>query len=562
MPPELSNIPINPGVYLFKDERGQILYIGKAIRLRSRVRSYWAKTSWQDRPKLAVLVPQINNIETIITHNEQEALILEANLIYKHQPKYNVLLKGDKNFPWIGITYGESFPRLVSVKDLRSFHRKYPKAKLFGPYLAAHSSYSIISLLRDLFPLRKRSKPLFRDRPCLNYDLGRCLGPCQGLIVESEYAEMLAEIELFLNGKEEELISRLQQKMQRASELIQYEKAAKYRDQIKIITSLSQQHHQENIISQDPDYSCDLIAFAFEGRDFCLQIFRMRQGKLLGRESYFGVLDEMQTEIESLSSVLKEIYVRKSNEDLPPQIIWQKSIAEKIKDFPFFLQSLATKKIKLFTPQRGKKKEQLELVEKNAAIALNSQQTVKDKQLFPLKELQRILSLDKIPSDIDCFDISHLAGTEVVASCVRLSEGLPHKKYYRRIKIKIDQNDDFWAMHEAVIRRYQKHPEQFPDLLLIDGGQGQLNAATEALKELKAEHIPIISLAKREEEIYTSTSKLSLSKDSPPLLVLRRARDEAHRFALKYNRLRRQKNLEQAWESSQSSKTDLNNSSR
>lgn len=559
---DFQNIINKSGVYLFKDNLGQVLYIGKAINLRARVRSYWQETHWKDRPKLAVLVPQIADVETIITQNEKEALILEASLIYRYQPKYNVLLKDNKNFPWIAITYGEPFPRLMPVRDLKWIKKKYPSAKLFGPYTDTGSMYKTLQTAREIFPLRKRATPLFKDRPCLNYHLGKCLAPCQALVSEEDYLSLLKQLEMFLQGRHEELIDELQEKMQKASEGMLYEQAAKYRDQIK---TLEKTLESQRIITDDPNCERDLIGFAFNENDLCLQIFKMRSGKLVGREAYDVSLNELQTLEEALMSTIEQAYLLRLIEDIPKEIFLQEyfqnlnllsvQIQEKLFDehLKTFLIALKGKNnLQVLFPKRGEKKEQVELAAYNAMQQLESQQKQKTKALIALETLQEELHLEMIPLKIDCFDISHLQGTEVVASCVRLKDAWPDKSKYRKIKLSIDQNNDFYSMKEAVFRRYhQSHPDKeidLPDLIVIDGGKGQLGAAMEALKELNLlENVSIISLAKREEEIFTSNNqKIVLPRNSPALQIVQRARDEAHRFALTYNRARRAKSLKQS----------------
>jgi excinuclease ABC subunit C len=561
---DLSNIPNSPGIYIFKDVANHPIYIGKAINLRARVRSYWLQNSWRDRPKLAVLVPQISDIETIITKNEKEALILEASLIYKHQPKYNVLLKDNKSFPWIAITYGEPFPRLVPVRDLKWIKKKFPKAKLFGPYTDTGDMYRTLGSARELFPLRKRQTPLFRDRPCLNFYLGQCLAPCQAKISQEDYNVLLKQVELFLTGKHQDLISELEEKMIEASGLMHYERAGKYRDQIKL---LRRSVESQSIISDDPDCERDLIGFACSNSDMCVQIFKMRGGKLVGREGYDIILNEVQTIPEAIESTIEQAYLLRLADDIPGEVFLQDEIQGCFQSLSTatvenrkmserlgsLLGSFAKKSVSVIFPKRGEKKEQVELAAYNALQQLQSQQKQKTKALLSLETLRDALNLEITPIKIDCFDISHLGGTEVVASCVRLKEAFPDKSMYRKIKLSIDQNNDFFSMREAVYRRYHRsHPDKeinLPDLIVIDGGKGQLGAALEALTELGLQDdVALISLAKREEEIYTPTGdKIVLPKSSPALQVVQRVRDEAHRFAVTYNRTRRSKSMKQSF---------------
>ncbi|MDJ0625275.1 MAG: excinuclease ABC subunit UvrC [Candidatus Caenarcaniphilales bacterium] len=561
---DLQNITNRPGVYLFKNFENKTIYIGKAINLRSRVRSYFNKNTWKDRPKLSILVPQIETIETIITQNEKEALILEANLVYEHQPKYNVLLKdNNRSFPWIALTYGEPFPRILPIRDVKWVKRKYPKAKLFGPYTDIGAMYKTLKTAKELFPLRKRAKPLHRDRPCLNYHIGQCLGPCQQLVTEDEYDLLLKQVELFLNGKHNDLLGQLKKRMEDASENLQYENAAKYRDQIKVILRTLE---EQRVITDDPNCNRDIIGFALSETDICVQIFKMREGRLVGRESYFAELNEVQTLGESLEAVLKQAYVIRQSEDVPQEFLVQNEIdgfSQEISsywleeksfadEFEEFLSSITEKRVKLLFPQKGEKKEQIELASYNALQELSNQEKQKAKQLLMLESLQEALELIETPQKIDCFDISHLQGTEVVASCVRLRGAQPDKSKYRKIKLKTDQNNDFESMYEAVFRRYNKSSARkevdLPNLIVIDGGKGQLSFAVKALKDLEVlEDVEIVSLAKKEEEIYcVDGQKIQLPKNSPALKVVQKARDEAHRFALTYNRQRRQKSMKQS----------------
>lgn len=562
--PDLSNIPNSPGVYLFKGANDKVIYIGKAINLRARVRSYWQETSWRERPKLAVLVPQISDFETIITSNEKEALILEASLIYKYQPKYNVLLKDNPNFPWIAITYGEPFPRLLPVRDLKWIKRKFPQAKLFGPYTDVGGMYQTLKTSRELFPLRKRATPLFKDRACLNYHLGHCLGPCQALVSEEEYEVMLQQLELFLTGKHDALIEQVKQKMQHASEYQNYETAARYRDQIKILQKTLE---NQQIIIDDTECERDLIGFAFNEQDLCLQIFKMRGGKLIGREAYAVVLNELQTLGETIESILEQAYLLRQVEDIPAEVFIQdallpdeinlsdskldnKTLLHRLEEL---LENIAGKVIAVSFPESGQPKEQLELASYNAEQQLQSQQKQKAKLLLSIEALQEALELDFPPLTIDCFDISHLQGTHVVASCVRLKEGQPDKSKYRKFKLTIDQNNDFYSMREVVYRRYhQSHANKeidLPDLILIDGGKGQLGAALEAVEQLQLiGKVKLFSLAKREEEVFSADGKkIIMPRNSPALQVLQRARDEAHRFAVTFNRERREKSSKRSF---------------
>lgn len=543
------NVPRSPGIYIFRDKSQGLLYIGKAKCLKTRVQSYWNENSWRDRPKLMVLVPQIHSVETIVVNNEKEALILEASLIYKHQPKYNVLLKSNKSFPWLGITYGEDFPRLVVVRDLKSFKRKFPKAKLFGPYTDSEYMYQVFNVLHDMFALRRRAKALHPDRPCLNYHIDKCPGPCQNLITTEEYSSTLRSIELFFSGSQEELIKLLTQKMLLASKELNFEKAAKYRDQIN---TLHRSIESQRIITDDPNSNRDIIGFAVSGEDLSIQLFKMRHGKLVNREHYLLDLNEYQNIEESIDSSIQQIYLLRESHDIPKEIIIQSNIVNHnlkesyLKDsLEEFLVELSSSKTHIAFPQKGPKKEQIKLASENAQNSLEELQRNKTKQLQALEELQQALNLKELPISIDCFDISHLQGTNVVASCVHLHKGLPLKDKYRRFKLSIDQNDDFASMKEVVKRRYHNKNHEVPHIILIDGGKGQLRSAKEALLAIHVslDNTILISIAKKEEIIHTLSGSITLPFSSKALHILQRARDEAHRFAVTYNKTLRQKKI-------------------
>jgi len=549
---DFSEIPAKPGVYLFKNNLSSVIYIGKAVNLKNRIRSYWAKSSWQDRPKLAVLVPQIKDFEIFITQNEREALILEAGLIKRHQPKYNVLLKEQVNFPWLSITYGEDFPRLLPVFNLTKFRKKFPKAKFFGPYVNRQTMYRSLELARELFPLRKRDKPLFKHRVCLNFHLNKCLGPCQKLISKQDYKFILGNLELFLEGKHPDLLKSFDQKMHAYSEKLEFEKAQSYKEKITLVSKLKE---KQSVVSSNQEIDRDLISIIKEPeiKVLLVLIFKVRKGELVNREKYLLELNAFQNLEESINSVISQIYLN-SIEKLPREILIDLNCEsfenkEKIKDLlERNLELIKDKslkyKIKVAFPERGKKREELNLVVTNAKSELEKILFKQKKKNLILEALKQTLCLKNLPIEIDCFDVSHLQGTEVVASCIRFTKNLPNKKFYRRIKISIDQNNDFIAMEEAVYRRYQKLKD-LPDLILIDGGIGQLNSASKALKKLGLlSKVDLCSLAKKEERIFLeSKNSILLEKSDQGLQVLIYARDEAHRFALKYNRLRRNKKI-------------------
>jgi excinuclease ABC subunit C len=586
---QIKHISQDPGVYLFFDRFNRIIYIGKAIKLRNRIQSYWNESNWSNRYKLKFLVPKITKIETIVTKSEKEALILESNLVFKHQPQYNVLLKDNKTFPWLVITYDEAYPRLIPVRDIKKFKkRRDSKNKFFGPYTNSGAMYENLELVNELFPLRKKRSPPFKNRPCLNYDLGKCLGPCQKLISEEDYGNMLEQVEMLLKGNYDDLKSLLTAEMLEASDNLNFEKAAKLRDQIK---SLKTFNEVQNVISVNYDLSQDIFAIAYdpdEQCDFaCLQIFKIREGKLINRENHeidFG--DENDTK-EIFESAFMQYYTQIADSDLPKEILLSEELsspkeaeedaisppcqngASPSNTLEEWLSDRKGSKVTINTPKRGDKYAQVELAKRNARLMLRKmkidmlEDSSKDINVA-LDNLQKALDLKSTPSRIECFDISHIQGTNVVASMVCFIDGLPAKDQYRRFKISIDQNNDFASMQEVVKRRYKPLSKGFtvnhenqeehdvheseaeasagldssPNLIIIDGGKGQLSAAREIMKELNLSHIQIVGLAKREEEIFFPENKtpMVLDRKSPELFLIQKIRNEAHRFAIEYHR--------------------------
>jgi excinuclease ABC subunit C len=566
---QIKHISQDPGVYLFFDRFNRIIYIGKAIKLKSRVQSYWNESNWSNRYKLKFLVPKITKIETIVTKSEKEALILESNLVFKHQPQYNVLLKDNKTFPWLVITYDEAYPRLIPVRDIKKFKkRRNSKNKFFGPYTNSGAMYENLELVNELFPLRKKRTPPFKNRPCLNYDLGKCLGPCQKLVSEEEYGNMLEQVEMLLKGNYDDLKSLLTAEMLKASDDLNFEKAAKLRDQIKSLRTFNE---VQNVISVNYDLSQDIFAIAYdpdEQCDFaCLQIFKIREGKLINRENHeidFG--DENDTK-EIFESAFMQYYTQVADSDLPKEILLSEELASPEKEeaedgvskesqneisppntLEEWLSERKSSKVTINTPKRGDKYAQVELAKRNARLTLRKmkidmlEDSSKDINVA-LDNLQKALDLKSTPSRIECFDISHIQGTNVVASMVCFIDGLPAKDQYRRFKISIDQNNDFASMQEVVKRRYKPLSKSLeldssPNLIIIDGGKGQLSAACEIMKELNLSHIQIVGLAKREEEIFFPENKtpMVLDRKSPELFLIQKIRNEAHRFAIEYHR--------------------------
>jgi excinuclease ABC subunit C len=582
---QLKQITQDPGVYLFYDRFDRIIYIGKAIKLRSRVVSYWNQSSWKDRPKLRFMVPKVKRIETIITKNEKEALIFEANLVFKHQPQYNVLLKDNKTFPWLVITYDESFPRLLPVRDVAKFKsKKKSKNKFFGPYTNTGAMYENLELVNELFPLRKKRVPQFRDRPCLNYHLNKCLGPCQNLVSEDEYSNMLYQVEMVLNGNHSDLKKLMTEEMYRHSEDLNFERAAKLRDRIKALETFNE--HQ-NVISDDENLDQDVFALVYDqdktlNKDekdrehaeiACLQVFKTRKGKLINRDSLEIEFTENDDHHEVFESTFIQYYTKIADDEIPKDILlsqglydagFNESQADHLLMIEDWLSERKGSKVKISIPRKGDKYAQIELARRNAKmnlhkIKLDNLESESKNINQALENLQKELDLINLPARIECFDISHIQGTNVVASMVCFIDGMPAKNEYRRFKMSKEQNNDFDNMKEVVYRRYRHYvpdednpeiiftgqydPDTIPNLIIIDGGKGQLSAAQEVMKNLNLLHIPMVGLAKREEEVFMPGEKrpVILERKSPELFLIQRIRNEAHRFAITYHRKLRAK---------------------
>ena len=566
---ELKNIPSSSGIYMMLDKRREIIYIGKALNLKSRVRSYFNTASWKDRPKLNFMMPKVCEVKTIITRNEQEALILEANLVNKHQPKYNVVLKDDKKFPWLMITYDESYPRVVPIRDVAGFKGKFPKTKnkFFGPYSDAGAMWETYKIVKEGFQLRLRRKPLFKDRTCMNYHLKLCSGPCQRLISYDDYQKIVKQVEDFLLGKYNIVLKDLKEEMSQASKSLEYEKAAKIRDIIKKIeTALEKQI----VVSDDIKLSQDIFACSYEKEVMILELILVREGKVISFES-LTINVPKETAIEdAFSEAVKQYYTRVDDSRIPREIIVQYGLKEenaieewlaermreesrgKSKYLPKG-KELRKKGIEIVCPKKGKKFELVKMSEQNAKMALQRLlvthvPNVEMLRATSLQELQHKLNLKNYPHRIECFDISHLGGTNTVGSMVCFIDGKPDKNEYRKFKLKtvLNKIDDFQAMKEIVSRRYFNN-SNLPDLIIIDGGKGQLNAAKEALENLgiNLNTVELISLAKRLEEVFKPGEKKSilLDRQSKALHLLQRIRDEAHRFAITFQRERRKKDI-------------------
>ncbi len=536
----LKLLPEAPGVYLMYDNSDNIIYIGKAKVLKNRVKSYFSKK--HDTPKLKVMVPQIIRFEFIITDSEVEALILESHLIKKHKPKYNVLLKDDKKFPWFLITDDE-YPRIVIT---RKNDKKALKGKYFGPYTNARAMYSTLDLIKKLFPLKQCKKPRFKDRPCIYHQIGKCLGPCQKLVTPQNYQKVVKQVELFLSGKQTELIAQLKKQMEQYGKNQEYEKAAKYRDSYFDVQKVVE---KQKVVSENTNVNQDIIGYDNDDLRMSIVLLKVRDGRLIAKEDFDLALDRLHSAEESVLSFIKSYYQMVPDENIPKEILVPDEIQKNEKDvITQWLSIKKDQKVSLITPKLQKKHELVELAIKNATAHLETLRIidmakVQDDWNEIGSYIQEKLELSKFPHLIECFDISHIQGTNTVASMVVFKNGKSFKSEYKRFKIRSTEGkpDDFEAMKEVIRRRYSRVlKENLPlaDLIIIDGGKGQLSHAKEVLDELGLVDQPIVSLAKRIEEVFIPERSFPVifPSSSKALFIFQKIRDEAHRFAITYHR--------------------------
>lgn len=526
---KLKLLPEKPGVYLMKNKRGQIIYVGKAIKLKNRVRQYF-QSSRNHSVKTMAMVSHIEDFETIITDNELEALILECNLIKKHHPKYNIMLRDDKTYPYLKITLNEQYPRLTTTRRVIKDGSKY-----FGPYTNITAMKETVKLLRRLFPLRTCKH--LGERPCLEYHIKRCLAPCARLVKEDVYNEMVHSVCLFLEGKTEDIEKNLTAKMQNLAQNLKFEMAGKIRDQLLAIRQVTE---KQKILTDTGNM--DAIGMATSPYGICMQVFFVRSGKILGRNQFLMTGDMEDNKENALSAFLKQYYndaVFIPAEILLPQDIKETALLEK------WLAEEKSVKTKIITPKRGVKKDIVEMANENAVKYLQDQENkLKDKMarsIGAVYDLQKYLHLTKPPMRMECFDISHIQGSETVASMVVFQDGKPDKESYRRFKINSTEGkpDDFMSMREVTMRRYGKATaKEMPDLIIIDGGKGQLSSALEIIRGAGHLTVPVVGLAKQFEYIFTehSSEPVILPRQSDALYLVQQIRDEAHRFAITYHR--------------------------
>ena len=537
---QIQGLSTGPGVYLMKNREGSILYVGKAKNLRNRVRNYFGKSA-DSRYALRFLMPKVHHVETLLTDTEKEALILENTLIKKHKPRHNINLKDDKTYLNLRLNPSEEFPKLSLVRKV-----KRDGARYFGPFASSAAVKETLRILHRVFPLRTCSTANFRNRsrPCLNYQIKKCLGPCCGFIAREQYDEMIQQVLLFLEGKNSQLIRRLRERMTAASEDLRFEEAARIRDQIEAVEQTLERQKAVSLNQADQD----VIAFYRQGSDWEFQILFFRRGLLVGNKS-FPLSRLNLPEEEALSAFIRQYYAEEPsipNEILLPLAIEDQGLIAE------WLSEKKGKRVDVWTPRRGQKKSLVEMAKKNAENHFRNRISEKQSAELVLRELQERLRLKNLPRRVECFDISNLFGTLAVGSMVRFTDGHPDRSRYRRFKVHAPSfPDDYAMMYEVLKRRYSKleKKEEPPDLLIVDGGKGQLNVALAVLSELGVEGVSAIGLAKdrgrpergkkekTSDRIYLPNVKDPVTLlDSAVLRYLQKIRDEAHRFAITYHK--------------------------
>ena len=566
----LKEVPSEPGCYLLRDASDRILYIGKAKLLRNRVRSYFQSGSGHGHsPRISLMVRQVCEIEFIVTDSEAEALALESNLIKQNQPHFNVLLKDDKKYPYLCITWSEAYPRIFITRRRRF---RSPLDRFYGPYVDVGLLRRTLTLVKRVFPLRQRPQPLYRERTCLNYDIGRCPGVCQEKISSEAYHHTLRQVAMVFQGRNEELLELLNEQMGKYAERLDFESAARVRDQLQGIDTLTA---DQKMSLGDSSVSRDVVALAADERVAAVQLFQMRAGKLVGRLGFtadaVGADGQPLEPGRILQRVVEEYYSQVEPVEIPPELLLQHALPQQ----PLIEEWLAERrgrKVKLAVPQRQQKADLIELLERNASYELQRAQRGAEQQLLATEDLAQLLELPTPPRRVEGYDISHIQGSDAVASQVVFIDGLPAKQHYRKYKIQSSSirsghSDDFMAMAEIMRRRFRRWAQakaegadlgelrraasttlhtgglnDWPDVVMIDGGKGQLSAVMEALRELNLhEELVVCSLAKQREEVYVPGAKQPLESEPDQLGVqlLRRLRDEAHRFAVSFHRQQR-----------------------
>nr|WP_294485009.1 excinuclease ABC subunit UvrC [uncultured Anaerosporobacter sp.] len=555
---ELKKLPAKPGVYIMRDKHDTIIYVGKAISLKNRVRQYF-QSSRNLMPKIVKMVSKIDHFEYIITDSEVEALVLESNLIKEHMPRYNTMLKDDKGYPYIKVTVQEAYPRVMMTRQV-----KKDKAKYFGPYTSVLAVKDTLDLLRKIYQIRSCNRNLPRDigkeRACLYYHIKQCSGPCQGYISEEEYKKSVDQIIEFLNGNFNEVLSMLENKMMNASENMEFEEAAGYRD---LMTSVKQMAQKQKITNMSNQEDKDIIAFARAGDEAVVQVFFIRNGKLIGREHYHLTGVENDTREGVMTSFVKQFYA--GTPFIPRELLLQEELEEP-ELITEWLRAKRGQKVYIHVPKKGEKEKLVELAEKNASLVLqqDSEKIKKEEQRTKgaMKEIENLLGLDSIKR-IESFDISNINGFESVGSMVVYENGKPKRNDYRKFKIKwVTGSDDYASMNEVLTRRFihgkrekaellEKNIDlehgsftRFPDLIMMDGGRGQVNIALKVMEELQLT-IPVCGMVKddnhRTRGLYFNNIEIPIDRNSEGFKLITRIQDETHRFAIEYHRSLRSK---------------------
>lgn len=537
---KLDALPIEPGIYLMKRKDGEIIYIGKAKNLRSRVRSYFQDGGHDGRRQFKALVRNIADLDCIVTATEQEALILEATQIRAHKPRYNIQLKDDKKYPFIRIT-NEAFPRIFSTRTIVRDGSRY-----LGPYSNVRAMHTTLDMLRKIFPVRSCdfNLPTQGVRLCLEYHIKRCEGPCELKVDEGEYKKTIDHAVRFLRGKNSEVLKAIRERMEVASESLQFEKAARYRDQLKALESMQA---RQKVVMDGP-IDRDILAIARNDDEACCSVLEVREGRLLGKKHHFlgGVIDSTDSDV--ISAFARQFYLQN---DFVPNEIHLPVLPPDAEEIGIWLSERMDSRVTLFAPQRGAKARMMEMAEKNAQQMLKERQMKREMRRDRVPQsvyaLQRDLNLQVLPRRIEGIDISNFQGTDSVGSLVCFVDGQAKRSQYRFFKIRdIEGPNDFASINQVVLRRFTgliERGEPLPDLLLIDGGKGQLSSAVQALKEVGVETQPVLGIAKRLEEVFLpgNSTPIILPKTSASLRLLQMLRDEAHRFALKNHREQRGK---------------------
>ena len=533
---QVALLPDKPGVYLMRDVAGKIIYVGKAVNLKNRVRSYFQQRGLS--PKTEALVARIHAFETIVTASEMEALILECNLIKKHRPRYNISLRDDKTYPFVKVTWNEEYPRVYPTRRVEKDGAKY-----YGPYASAGAMHETLALLKRLFPLRS-CRSMDARRPCLEYHINRCLAPCAGMVDVETYREMVKTVCLFLEGRSTDVEKDLKRRMLAAAEEMKFELAARLRDQLSAVRQVTE---KQNIVTGAGDQ--DVLGLARMGNQSCVQVFFVRSGKMVGRDRFLLSGGETEADGDVLAAFVKQYYNEVAF--VPREILTPVPLPEQ----ELLAEWLSERKngaVKLVTPQRGTKRELVQLAGENATEVLRQRSerdaALEEKRSAALQELADRLEMAHLPQRIECFDISHIQGAETVASMVVFTDGAPDKSEYRRFKLRTVEGspDDFASMQEVTLRRYREAAEPLPDLIVIDGGKGQLSSALEVIRGVGLAEIPVIGLAKEYEHIFREniSEPLILPRHSEALRMVQHIRDEAHRFAIGYHRkLRAKRNM-------------------